>query len=469
MPCVSRSRHWKASSGLISYSNIGYTNGSAENQFTFIVHVLVLPDLAAASSSHELTVRIDYPGKGSPQYFKFYINVTDHEIFTAPDRNGNLPLNIYLNEQCRSITHSSDVEFILHTHFSRQYGRLIAVLPMPTGAMGQSFKLCNFGIVFKGHNIIGRFNTTTIRGGDEMIEKVFLDISPLTNVHFATYDKLTVNFVTMKLVTYIDQSIQINESTIPFIASLISNKKTIWTGELPMTKPSIEYYQNFIVLTAIVKIPDVNPQNLWYHYSQNGTYYHKEKIVWESGRNNYVFEFPKVIAYFYFSTTPCTVVCNVTTDWLPLKYYVTFVKDDNNVLLRKLPYALDQDLNTCFDLPLPGDSPSLMWVRITELSLFGVTSQKFEISITGDGIECARVGQKSLKVGTSGPAYNDQCSINSDITFCKLVSNITIATKTRCDVKCECDTPSQCSDVHVLMQSTNNDDWRMCELTINDV
>ncbi|XP_033763352.1 uncharacterized protein LOC117344633 [Pecten maximus] len=228
-----------------------------------------------------------------------------------------------------------------------------------------------------------------------------------------------------------------------------------------------EYYPNFIVLTAIVKVAEVNPQNLWYHYSRNGTYYHKEKIVWQGESNDYVFEFPKVIAYFYFTTNTCTVICNVTTEWLPLTDYVTFVKDDSNVLLKKLPYALDQDLNTCFDLPLPGESPSMIWLRITRLSLFGVTSQIFVVSITGEGIECARVGQKSLLVGTSGSASNAQCSNDSDISFCRLVLNNTINAKTRCDVKCECDT--QCSDVHVLMQSTNNDDWRMCELSVNDV
>ncbi|XP_033763540.1 uncharacterized protein LOC117344821 [Pecten maximus] len=122
---------------------------------------------------------------------------------------------------------------------------------MPTSAMGQSFKLCDFELAFTGRNIVGRFNTTTIKGREEMIEKAFVDMTPLTNIYFASFDRLTVNYVTMKmLVTYIDQNIQINESALPFIARVISNNKTIWTGELPVPKPSIVsiYFVNWIVL-----------------------------------------------------------------------------------------------------------------------------------------------------------------------------------------------------------------------------
>ncbi|XP_069107450.1 uncharacterized protein [Argopecten irradians] len=342
---------------------------------------------------------------------------------------------------------------------------------MVSGTTGQSFELCNFGIVFKGRNIVGRSNTTTIRNTNGMIVKAYVDLAPLSNIYFATFDKLTVNYVTMHMTaTYIDQSMHINDSTMPLVARLISNNKTIWTGELPLQKPLIEYYPDFIVLMAIVKIASVDPRNLWYHYSQNGSFYHKEKVEWAVGSNTFKINPPKVISHFYFSTpTPCTAICNVTTDWVELTYYMKFVKDVSNTLLRKISYALDQDLDTCFNLPLPQDSPSLFWLRITQLSFFGVASKNFIISITGENIECARVGQKSLQVGTSGPTNDVSCDMDSEIAFCSLVSNTTTGMRTQCDIECRCNTLSECSDVHILMQSVSGNKWSMCDLTINDV
>ncbi|XP_069120286.1 uncharacterized protein [Argopecten irradians] len=429
---------------------------------------VVSPDIAVSGSSHKLTVNIIYRGPGSPQTSKLYYNVTNYEIFTAPDENGRLPLNIYLYDQCRSITHSSDIVYILHTEFRRQYCRLIIEVPLASDSTGQTFELCNFSIR-RGHNIIGRFNTTIIKAADDMIEKVVVDISPLNNIWFITYDGITINYITMEMtVTYIDQSMQTEASSDPFLARLISNNKTIWTGQVAMLKTSIEYYQKFIVLTAIVKIPDVNPQNLWFHYSQNGSNYQTEKIVWPSGSNSYVFDFPQVITYYYFSTTSCTSICNITTEWLPLTDYMNVVKDYNNTLLRRLIYTLDRNLDTCFVLASPMDSPPVLWLRITQLGFFNVISQRFVVSITGEGIGCGRTGQRSLQVFTSGPAYNTQCNIDSEVVFCSILSNNTIGVRTQCHIQCECDMLSQCSDIHVVMKSLNNDDWKMCELSVTD-
>ncbi|XP_033731285.1 uncharacterized protein LOC117320912 isoform X2 [Pecten maximus] len=191
--------------------------------------------------------------------------------------------------------------------------------------------------------------------------------------------------------------------------------------------------------------------------------------MWENDSNVYLFEAPKIIGYFYFSTPPCSVICNITSIWLPLKDYITVVKDINNVILRTVPSSLDGDVNTCIDLPVPGGSPSMFWMRINKLSLFGVTSDKLIVHIVGGGIACQLAGLKSIQVGTSGPTDDNQCSINTDIVFCKNVSHTTNGTMTHCDLKCECLDLLQCSNVHIIMRSTNKDHWKLCELTIEDV
>ncbi|XP_069120411.1 uncharacterized protein [Argopecten irradians] len=88
----------------------------------------------------------------------------------------------------------------------------------------------------------------------------------------------------------------------------------------------------------------------------------------------------------------------------------------------------------------------MLWLRITKLSLFGVTSLKFVVNITGQGIECGRVGQKSLQIGTSGPTHNAKCRMKSDMVFCNLVSTTIVATKTKCTIQCTCTTLSECRE-----------------------
>ncbi|XP_033746093.1 uncharacterized protein LOC117331474 [Pecten maximus] len=189
----------------------------------------------------------------------------------------------------------------------------------------------------------------------------------------------------------------------------------------------------------------------------------------KKGNSAYLFDVPKVIAYFHFSADPCTSVCNIETKWRPLKEYITIAEDENNFMLRLVPYALDQDMDTCFNLPVPGDSPSMLWLMIKNLTLFGVTSRKFAMHFSGEGIECTTVGQKSIQVGTSGPAISDQCAIeSSDIAFCKVLQHNAGHSLTQCNIECECENFQQCSNVHIIMQSANRNKWRLCELTMDE-
>ncbi|XP_069107020.1 uncharacterized protein [Argopecten irradians] len=143
--------------------------------------------------------------------------------------------------------------------------------------------------------------------------------------------------------------------------------------------------------------------------------------------------------------------------------------DKTSVIRKNVPYILDQDLNTCITLPLSGDSPPLLWLRFTKLSLVRVTSHNFKVRVTGDGIECARIGPKQLMVGVSGPCHNTRCSVDSDLVFCKFVASTTVNTLTRCELQCKCPSPSRCTDVQIVLISNNHDDWSLCEISMEDV
>ncbi|XP_060071684.1 uncharacterized protein LOC132551513 [Ylistrum balloti] len=406
-----------------------------------------------------MNVTLTFPGKSSSQSFQFFFNVTDQEIFEIPDC-------IKLMEACPSVTASTKLYLKMHTESDKSYGRMLVEMPMPTESAGQAFMLCSFGEIIEGRGVSSRRNTIITRRDDGMIGKVHDEFTTLidSSVHNGKVNSHHVKLV--MIVTYINDSLHINNSPLHFEASIVSNNVTVWRGKIPIHRPAIEYYPDFIVLTEITKAADVNPSNLAYLYSQNGSYYHREAVVWNKGSDVYRLEFPKVIAYFSFSASPCDVICGVTAVWSPLLDYVTIVNDDNKVMLRMLPYALDQDINTCFDLPVPGDFPSMLWLRIKNMSLFGVTSQKFVVHAIGEGIECTRIGQKSIQVGTSKPADSNNGSIDSYVEFCKIVSHNSAATITYCDIECVC---NNCSYVDIVMQSANTKPWRLCELTPEDV
>ncbi|XP_060073477.1 uncharacterized protein LOC132553229 [Ylistrum balloti] len=353
----------------------------------------------------------------------------------------------------------------MQTKPDTSYGRML--VEMPTESAEQAFMLCGFEKIQRGKSVAFRQKTIITRRDDGMIGRLQVKFSPLTNTVMLNEEGGTTHYVRMNMmVTYINDSLHVNNSPLLFEARIVSNNVTEWRGKIPIHRPAIEYYPDFIVLTEITKTADVNPSNLTYLYSQNGSYYHREAVVWNNGSDVYRFEFPKVIAYFSFSASSCIVICNVTAVRLPLLDYITIVKDDNKVMLRMLPYALDQDLNTCFDLPVPGDFPPMLWLKIKNMSLFGVTSQKFVVHAIGQGIECTRIGQKSIQVGTSKPADSNNCSIDSDVEFCKIMSYNSSAIITYCDIECVC---NNCSNVHIVMQSANTKPWRLCELTIEDV
>ncbi|XP_033729059.1 uncharacterized protein LOC117318154 [Pecten maximus] len=271
------------------------------------------------------------------------------------------------------------------------------------------------------------------------------------------------------VVAFINDKILSTNLPETFTARIISNNITIWTGGLPIAKPKIEYYPEFAVLTGIKKLNGSNPSDLWFYYSANGIEYDRKYLQWKHGSNVYSFEVLKIIESYYFSGNACNVICHVSPVWMPLNYYITIVNDNDNSILRSVPYLLDHDLSSCIDLPVPGDSPSMFWIRIKELSLFNVTSVKFKVHIKGEGIECQRAGQKSIQVGTSAPTNNGQCSVDSDIAFCKHVSHTTNGTLTYCDVECVCMDLLKCSNVQIVMQSANRDPWKLCELDLNNV
>lgn len=70
--------------------------------------------------------------------------------------------------------------------------------------------------------------------------------------------------------------------------------------------------------------------------------------------------------------------------------YLEIFNDNTGALKSQTPIALDGDNDTCFALPVQGDTPPLFWTRMNTSVVLGISASQFDIVITGEGISCAK-------------------------------------------------------------------------------
>ena len=76
--------------------------------------------------------------------------------------------------------------------------------------------------------------------------------------------------------------------------------------------------------------------------------------------------------------------------------HIDIFNDDSGNLKTQVPIVLDGDINTCFDLPVQGDTPPLFWVRMNTSVIFGINPAQFDIVVSGEGISCAKHSSKRV-------------------------------------------------------------------------
>ncbi|XP_069108351.1 uncharacterized protein [Argopecten irradians] len=467
-PCVRPFESWYlvTTHGTLIVPNIPYHAGDTPVAAEFGIQVRFVMESGTTEigSTHELNVTISYPGEGSPQLYKFYVNISGEEIFTMRGINGTLPLTLSLNEECPPLTYSTDVKLVLDMLEDRDYGLLVLEI-----SFGQAFTFCNFGGITKGYNIFMRYTYNFVTKTDGTVEKLVVDLISITRTFLATSYWPVDQAVAIKFTLgFTDDSPTIGNVSDTVTATILSNNTALVTEVLMIEKPNIQHFPEFIVLKGFTKAAGTDHSSLWLHYSSNGSYYERKAMSWEPNNDTYLFEVPKIISYYYFSAFSCSVICNVSVELDPLEKHITILRDEANLILRTIPFVLDGNLNICIDLPIPGDSPPMLWMVITNIALFNLTSNRIRVSIIGDNIECQRTAYRYTRVGISSPTSEDTCNHEANITFCKTTSQNTIGNMTYCDYQCDCG-DLQCSIIHVIMGSADIDHWRLCELSIHDV
>lgn len=70
--------------------------------------------------------------------------------------------------------------------------------------------------------------------------------------------------------------------------------------------------------------------------------------------------------------------------------------DANDTLRSKIPSLVDGSNDTCLDLPVLGQTPPILWMRMNISGIWGLFSSGFRISVFGNNINCDNQNEDSV-------------------------------------------------------------------------
>lgn len=70
--------------------------------------------------------------------------------------------------------------------------------------------------------------------------------------------------------------------------------------------------------------------------------------------------------------------------------------DANDTLRSKIPSLVDGSNDTCLDLPVLGQTPPILWMRMNISGIWGLFSSGFRLSVFGNNINCDNQNEDSV-------------------------------------------------------------------------
>lgn len=70
--------------------------------------------------------------------------------------------------------------------------------------------------------------------------------------------------------------------------------------------------------------------------------------------------------------------------------------DANDKLRSKIPSLVDGSNDTCLDLPVLGQTPPILWMRMNISGIWGLFSSGFRLSVFGNNINCDNQNEDSV-------------------------------------------------------------------------
>lgn len=457
---------------------------------TITVKVVLVPLPGYAVTGDAYKVKIGLTGHTTTMD---ETTVLDISCENQPDAPVNYVFDFYHNCTGNCLTRGSVFEFFLDitTERNKNPGRVNVELAVPTNESESFFVICGYEVVKIGSNlkcisnktITEATNVTTLSDGTySRVDVVFPVMCNLGVVNDTEEDKVRV-----RMTVRIRNDTNVNSTTEEWfgLGSRYSTTQ-VWVGQYKICIRAPDHYSELARVLGVA----INPADLvgdfpgvrGIEYSFDGIEFKDKPVVFTPDVGNssvYNIDKPFITKYVGMTNLPnqtCQASCYVNHEMVVTKLdgYLEIFNDNTGALKSQTPIALDGDNDTCFALPVQGDTPPLFWTRMNTSVVLGISASQFDIVITGEGISCAKhSNNRVLQVTTPASlqvSYPESSSVgkfHGNIQFCTLTDDNAVANSfSSCQFRCECPSSANCEEVIIfLANEENGSNWKLCEIS----
>nr|XP_022298967.1 uncharacterized protein LOC111107860 [Crassostrea virginica] len=462
-------------------SNFGTMTPVGGNS-TITVKVTLVPMPGFATVNDAYKVKVGLSGHSTVMDDSTVINIMCEN---QPDVPVDYVFDFYHNCTKTCLTRGSVLEFFLNitTERNKNPGRVNVELAVPTNDSESFFVICGYEILHLGSNlkcvtndlIAQATNVTTLSDGTHSkVNIVFPVMCNLGIVNDTAEDQVRIR-MTIKI-----RNDTMTSPTGEEWFGLGSRYSTtqVWVGQYKLCIRAPDYYAELAKVTGI----SIDPSDLdgsfpgvrGIEYSFDGIEFKDKPVVFTPDASNasvYNIDKPFITKYVSLTNLPnqtCQASCYVNHEMVVTKLdgHIDIFNDDSGNLKTQVPIVLDGDNNTCFDLPVQGDTPPLFWVRMNTSVIFGINPAQFDIVVSGEGISCAKHSSKRV-LQVSYPESSSVGKFHGNIQFCTLSVDGAVANSfSSCQFRCACPDPAHCEEVIIfLANEETGTSWKLCEIS----
>ncbi|OWF45821.1 hypothetical protein KP79_PYT11255 [Mizuhopecten yessoensis] len=466
----------------MNVTDFGMTSGAYDDTLEIAVVGLAMPGFAEDTETYILKLTVTNVDTSVTQVVQGTFTIGGTMTYDSPVAYS---FNMYHKCSSNCLVTGSMIDLYLDvtTEIGKNPGLVTFEFPVPSNISNNFFKICAFEAIDIGKNIpcvnnaLISVQSTLTTDADGNYEKVLAKINPLCNLGFSS-DPVDNKFTLKMTATYLNESAVVDDDTAHFGMGVSYSDIQVYVAMLDVCTKAISYFPSLAIVEAVAVSPNPNDTltDLKLKASLDGTTYVNKPMDWNAGSNNgshdiYTLANPFLTTFVRLGVdASCQGTCNVEHDFVytSLDGYLDIFRDTGGVLLRQMPWALDNDPNTCFDLPVQGDTPPVLYARMNT-TLLGINIDKFSLNVTGDGLYCDR-HDSSRVIQIAYPMTAETDVFHANIGFCSSKQEFPGAgSKTTCNFECVCNDTNHCAEIFMYFANHDKGVWKLCEISAANI
>lgn len=466
----------------MNVTDFGLTSGAFDDTLEVAVVGLAMPGFAENGETYILKLTITNTDTSAQEVLQGTFTIGGTMTYDSPVA---YTFNMYhgCSSNCLVATNWIDIYVDVTTESGTNPGEVVFELPIPSNISNHFFKICSVEAINIGKNIpcvnnaLMTAQSTLFTDADGNYEKVEVRINPLCNLGFGT-DPEDNKFTLKMTATYLNDSLVVDDDTAHFGLGVTYSNVQVYVAMLEICTKGISFFPSLAIVEGVAVTPNPNDTltGLQLLSSLDGNTYFDKPIDWTSGTNNgshdiYSLTNPFLTVFVRLAmASACQGRCNVEHAFIyqSLDGYLDIFSDSNDALLREIPWALDQNINTCMNIPVQGETPPVLYVRMNT-TLLGININSFSLNVSGNGLYCDRHGTSRV-VQIAYPMTTETDVFHADVGFCSLAQSFPgTGSVITCNYECICTDPTHCGQVFMLFANHDQGSWQLCEISAANV